>query len=374
MRPSASLLHGAIAERYAIEQEIGRGGTAIVYRARDRVRGIDVAIKMMRDDAMTSLSVERFLLEIRQTARLPHPHIVPVLDSGEIAGRPYFVLPFMDGGTLRERLVLNKQLPFEEVIALGTTIARALEFAHAHGVIHRDVKPENILYNNGQPCLADFGTARALERAANDPTTSTGIVRGTAAYMSPEQASGERVYDGRTDIYSLACVLYECIAGIQPFVGPTMQAVISQRLTHPPRPVSVFRPTVPRELEAVLQKATAIVPADRYQGAGELAGALDLLTVAAGDEASARPAAPASPRRRALWVAAALVAGVLGTALGSRASFWPSFAPRAAVDTTLIMILPTEADGGGPVAGQELFKEGLRRWSGVSSWETHGSG
>lgn len=251
--------------------------------------------------------------EIRLTAQLVHPNIVPVLDSGELDGRPYFVLPFMEGGTLRTRLARERQLPLEDVIALGITIAGALQFAHGHGLIHRDVKPENILFSDGVPCLADFGTARALERATSDPTTSTGIVRGTPAYMSPEQASGEHEYDGRSDIYSLACVLYEAVAGIQPFVGPTTQAVISQRLTHAPRPVSVYRPTVPTELEEVLAKATALVPADRYQSAGELAGALEAVV-----PALSRPRrSPRSGMRRK-----ALMAGAAAIALVSIGAFW----------------------------------------------------
>jgi eukaryotic-like serine/threonine-protein kinase len=370
-----SLRSGEISNRYAIEGEIGRGGTAVVYRARDRVRGMDVAIKMMRADVMGSLSIERFLLEIRQTARLPHPHIVPVLDSGEIDGRPYFVLPFMDGGTLREYLLRQKQLPFAEVVALGVTIARALEFAHAHGVIHRDVKPENILYNNGQACLADFGTARALERAINDPTTSTGVVRGTAAYMSPEQASGDRDYDGRTDVYSLACVLYECIAGIQPFVGPTIQSVISQRVTHAPRPVSVYRPTVPPALEQALQKATATQPVDRFQSAGEFAEALEK---AAASAAVARDTPPAvilrTTRARktlVLGLAAASVAGAAWIALASGAvERWRS--SSVSLDTTRIVILPFETSGDSlPYAAEDLLYEGFRHWSGLTINETY---
>lgn len=371
MRPSAagSLRSGEIANRYAIEGEIGRGGTAIVYRARDRVRGLDVAIKMMRPDAMGSLSIERFLLEIRRTARLPHPHIVPVLDSGEVEGCPFFVLPFMDGGTLRERLLRDRQLPFEEVRQLGITIARALEFAHAHGVIHRDVKPENILYNNGQPCLADFGTARALERATNDPTTSTGVVRGTAAYMSPEQASGERDYDGRTDIYSLACVLYECIAGIQPFVGPTIQSVLSQRVTHVPRPVSIYRPTVPPEIEKALEKATATQPVDRYQRAGELADALESASVAAAP--AVEVPAPATDRttrlRRGLTIgtAAATLAGAAWIASGSDAvRTWRAEVP---LDSTRIVILPFDTTGGpAGMNGEDLLYEGFRHWTGLT--------
>lgn len=374
MRPSAGLLSGEVAERYAVEGVIGRGGTALVYRARDRVRGIDVAIKLMREDSMGALSIERFLLEIRQTAKLPHPHIVPVLDSGQTDGRPYFVLPFMNGGTLREKLQKEKQLQFEDVITLGVTIAKALEFAHAHGVIHRDVKPENILYTDGQPCLADFGTARALERAANDPTTSTGVVRGTAAYMSPEQASGERDYDGRTDIYSLACVLYECIAGIQPFVGPSAQAIISQRLAHSPRPVSVYRPTVPKELEQVLEKATAMLPADRYQRAGEFAAALESVALVQ----TASRTTPDSVRLRVSRSRRVLVVGVIAAAAGIvaavtarggiRISF---FSDGPVVDTTLVAISPVVTTGApADFAGQELLVQGLRGWTGVSTVET----
>jgi eukaryotic-like serine/threonine-protein kinase len=264
---SPRTLTGAVSDRYLIEDELGRGGTAIVYRARDTVRGSYVAIKVLREDAIGSLSVERFLREIRTTAQLPHPHIVPVLDAGEHEGRPYFVLPYMEGGTLRARLQREKQLSLAEVVSLGVTMCKALDFAHKRGLIHRDVKPENILFSGDTPCLADFGTARALEKATNESTTSTGIVRGTPLYMSPEQASGEREYDGRSDIYSLACVLYEAVAGVPPFMGATAQAIISQRLTHPPRPVSVYRPTTPPALEAILEKATALLPADRHAGA-----------------------------------------------------------------------------------------------------------
>jgi tRNA A-37 threonylcarbamoyl transferase component Bud32/tetratricopeptide (TPR) repeat protein len=369
LSPSASLLSGEVAERYVIEEQIGHGGTSIVYRARDRVRGMVVAIKVLREDATRNIDLERFRFEIRQLSTLSHPNIVPVLDSGEVEGRPYFVLPFLEGGTLREKLRKDKQLPFDEVIAIGVTIARALEFAHSHGIIHRDVKPENILFSEGQVCLADFGTARHLEHRAGDPTTSTGMVPGTAAYMSPEQASGEREYDGRTDIYSLACVLYECVAGMQPFVGPTMQAVISQRLSHPPRPVSVYRPSVPGELEQVLVKATAMAPADRFAGAGDFASALERARVATTD----RPSIGArTVRARRLVVSGALtVAAVVAVALTAKSRGWNPFADRIAIDTTRVAILPVETTGGmDPVAGQELLTEGLRAWSGVSAVET----
>jgi serine/threonine-protein kinase len=330
---TATDLTGDIGQRYAVEGELGRGGTAVVYRARDRVGGTSVAIKILREDSLGSLSVDRFLAEIRRTAQLSHAHIVPVLASGDHSGRPFFVLPFMDGGTLRDRLNRAKQLPFDEVIAIGVTIARALDFAHLHGVIHRDVKPENILFNNGQPCLADFGTARALERAANDPTTSTGIVRGTAAYMSPEQASAEQDYDGRTDIYSLGCVLYEAVAGIQPFVGPSAQAIITQRISHAPRPVSVYRPSTPPEFEAVLAKATAIAPGDRYQTAGDFADGLERVLPLVRNARAAAEARAARARSRRLQK----VAGLAIVAVTAVAGLWYALKPPLSANDWLLI-------------------------------------
>jgi hypothetical protein len=362
-------LSGEVTERYVIDGEIGHGGTSIVYRARDRVRGMAVAIKVLREDATRNIDLERFRFEIRQLSTLSHPHIVPVLDSGEVEGRPYFVLPFLEGGTLREKLRKEKQLPFDEVIAIGVTIARALEFAHSHGIIHRDVKPENILFNEGQACLADFGTARHIEHRAGDPTTSTGMVPGTAAYMSPEQASGEREYDGRTDIYSLACVLYECVAGMQPFIGPTMQAVISQRLSHPPRPVSVYRPSVPGELEQALVRATAMAPADRFPSAGDFASALERVSTAGFERPSV--GARVMRARRMLVGGALTIVAMAAIALTAKPRGWAPFAERISIDTTLIAILPVESRGSfDPTTGQELLIEGLRSWSGVSTVET----
>ena len=265
----------------------------------------------------------------------------------------------MDGGTLRDRLQRAKQLPFEEAIAVGVTIARALHFAHSHGVIHRDVKPENILFNNGEACLADFGTARALEHAANDPTTSTGIVRGTAAYMSPEQASGEHEYDGRTDIYSLGCVLYEAIAGMQPFVGPSMQAIISQRLAHAPRPVSIYRPSTPPEVEAVLTKATAIAPGDRFQTAEQFADALESLLVVVRNESEAAKGREARARLRRVvrYVAGAVTVGLV--VAGVRFAFRP---PLSANDWMLVADFEGPADDPSlALAVRDLASEAFRQ-------------
>jgi TolB-like protein len=263
------------AGRYRIERELGSGGMAIVYLARDEQRGHEVAIKVLRPELTGVLGHDRFLREIRLSQKLNHPQIVPVLDSGEHERQLYLTLSYMEGGTLRARLEKDKQLPLDDVVSITRAIANALDHAHAQGFIHRDVKPENILFTSGQACLADFGIARALERASDDVKTSTSIVRGTPSYMSPEQASGEESLDGRSDVYSLACVVYEMLAGIQPFVGPTQQSIIAQRFTHTPRPVRMYRPGLPGPIEAVLDKGLAVSRADRYQRASDFAAALD---------------------------------------------------------------------------------------------------
>lgn len=275
---------GEFAGRYRIERELGEGATATVFLARDTLNDRPVAVKVLRAELAQSVSADRFLREIRLTAQLHHPHIVTVLDSGEHEGMLYFVLPFLDGGTLRQRLDRERQLPIAEVVEIGRTIASALHYAHARGLIHRDVKPENILISAARACLADFGIARALEHLS-DNTSSSGLVRGTAAYMSPEQASGELDYDGRSDIYSLGCVLYELLAGVAPFVGPTAQSVMAQRFVQPPRPVSMYRPEVPRALEVVIQLALKLAPAERYRNAGEMANDLARVPAVAGGTA-----------------------------------------------------------------------------------------
>jgi TolB-like protein/tRNA A-37 threonylcarbamoyl transferase component Bud32 len=270
-----TVLSGTFAGRYEIESELGRGATSIVYLARDTRGGGLVAVKVLKAELAESLGANRFLKEIRLNERLHHPRILPVLDSGNSEGRLYFVLPHMEGGTLRARLERNKQLPLDEAIAITQSIAKALAHAHEKELIHRDVKPENILFTNGQAFLGDFGIARALERSLVDGTTSSSMVRGTPPYMSPEQASGEKSLDARTDIYSLGCVVYEMLAGMQPFVGPTPQSVIAQRFVHAPRPLRVYRPMIGTAVEAAVARALAIAPADRFQTATEFADALD---------------------------------------------------------------------------------------------------
>lgn len=371
-------LSAPVASRYAIERELGRGATSIVYLARDLAQSRMVAIKMLRPELAQSAGAEHFLREIRRTAQLQDPHIVPVLDFGEANGTLYYVLPVMEGGTLRDRLRREQQLPLKEVVAIGRTIATALGVAHAKGLVHRDVKPENILFTSGEACLADFGIARALAPVSGESTTSTGVVRGTPAYMSPEQASGEREYDGRSDIYSLACVLYEAIAGVAAFVG-TSQSVVAQRLVHMPRALNVYRPTAAPELQQVLERALAIAPADRYQTAGEFADAL----------AAVEPLLAQPPRRvpagkmGARWLRAhrwSVAGGMIGVVALGAAGVWvraaahaaDRCAPQGTVDPFRVALFPFADPAGRPssVNGQLVTRmvraAAARRWSNVA--------
>ena len=232
---TASEMADALRDRYVIERELGRGGMATVYLAQDLKHERHVALKVLHSELAASLGPERFQREIRLAARLQHPHILTVLDSGEAGGRLWFTMPYVEGESLRDRLKREHQLSVEDTVRIGREAALALEYAHQHGVIHRDIKPENLLLTkDGSTLVADFGIARAL--AAGDvELTGTGITMGTPTYMSPEQASGARDIDGRTDIYSLGAVLYELLAGEPPFSGPTPQAVIARRFTDTPR-------------------------------------------------------------------------------------------------------------------------------------------
>lgn len=356
-----------VAGRYTIERELGRGATAVVYLARDRTTERSVALKVLRPELAESLSAERFLREVRLTQQLTHPHIAPVLDSGVAGGLFFCVLDYMDGGTLRDRLDRERQLPMADIAAITRAVGSALDYAHRGKIIHRDVKPENILFGGGQACLADFGIARALETLGG-PTTSTGVVRGTPAYMSPEQASGEREYDGRSDVYSLACVLYEAIAGVPAFAGPNTQAVLAQRLIHVPRPLHVYRPMVTAEMDAVMARALATAPADRYQSAASFANALCTAidnaaspTAVTAERSAANARARAVRRRRWMWGAGigavAMVAVMLGPLRGSM-----PWASRVVIDTTRIAVFPVQ----GAAIGENLLARGFERWRGIT--------
>ncbi len=283
-------LRAALSDRYAIERELGRGGMATVYLARDLRHDRPVALKLLHPDLAATLGPERFHREIKLAARLQHPHILTVHDSGDNDGRLWFTMPYVEGESLRERLRREKQLPVHDALRIAREAATALDYAHRHDVIHRDIKPENLLLTmDGQVLVADFGIARALGEADTE-ITKTGMTVGTPAYMSPEQASGERMVDARTDIYALGSVLYEMLAGEPPFTGPTAQLIIARKFTETPRPLRSVRETLPAATDSVVSRALARAPADRFASAAEFARALEGITQ--GDESTL--AAPVS--------------------------------------------------------------------------------
>jgi eukaryotic-like serine/threonine-protein kinase len=358
MSDTLQRLTSALGERYALEREIGAGGMATVYLARDLRHGRHVAIKVVRPELSGPDGIARFLREIELAARLQHPHILPVFDSGTVddAGRgrtPYFVMPYVQGETLRARLSRERQLPVEDAIALAAEVADALAYAHANGVIHRDIKPENILLSGGHAVVADFGVAKALETGqrpesaepAGDPSalTQVGVAIGTPNYMAPEQATGRDQVNARADQYSLGCVLYEMLTGSPPFAGGSVQSVVARNLTAPRPHAGKLRHDVPDALEDVTIRAMAIDPGDRYPDMAALAAALRQ------SRESARP------RRKTVMMviaAAAIAAGAAG------AVAWLATRPRAVAVTEeaeKIAVLPFSASG----PGVEVLGEGM---------------
>ena len=295
----------ALADRYRIEREIGSGGMATVYLAHDIRHDRDVAIKVLHPELGAALGGERFLSEIKTTARLQHPHILPLLDSGEADGLLFYVMPFVHGETLRTRLDRERQLPIHDAVRIAREVADALHAAHSIGIIHRDIKPENVLLQGGHALVADFGIALAVHHAGGHRMTQTGLSLGTPQYMSPEQAMGEKTVDARSDVYSLGAVTFEMLSGEPPFTGGTVQAIVAKLMADPARPLTELRRSVPRHVEAAVQSALEKLPADRLPTAAAFAEAI------ADDGFSApRPAVKGRTRRRAakvllrpLWIA-----------------------------------------------------------------------
>ena len=283
-------LSAALSGRYVVEREIGRGGMAVVYLARDTKHDRLVAVKVLNPELGAMLGAERFLSEIKTTATLHHPNLLPLFDSGEANGLLYYVMPFLEGESLRTRLERERQLPIEDAVRIATGIANALSYAHAHGVIHRDLKPENVLLQHGQPIVLDFGVALAVRNAAEGRKTQTGISVGTPQYMSPEQAAGEKHIDARADIYALGALTYEMLAGEAPHTGPSAQAIINKVMSAEPRPVTAARPSVPPHIASAVHRALARVPADRFPNAAEFARALEHNAAGMGTGASPAPA------------------------------------------------------------------------------------
>jgi Tol biopolymer transport system component/tRNA A-37 threonylcarbamoyl transferase component Bud32 len=265
----------ALADRYRLDRELGEGGMATVYLAQDLKHDRRVAVKVLRPELAAVIGAERFLQEIKTTANLQHPHILPLHDSGEAGGTVFYVMPYVEGESLRDRLAREKQLPVTDAVQIATEVASALDYAHRHGVIHRDIKPENVLLHEGRALVADFGIALAVSRSEGGTRlTETGMSLGTPHYMSPEQAMGERELDARSDVYSLAAMLYEMLAGEPPYTGATAQAIVARVLTEEPRPLTVQRRTVPSHVEAAVRQALSKLPADRFGSAAEFSTAL----------------------------------------------------------------------------------------------------
>jgi serine/threonine-protein kinase len=301
-----------LSDRYRIERELGQGGMATVFLAQDLRHDRPVAVKVLRPELAAVIGAARFLAEIRTTANLQHPHILPLHDSGEVAGTVFYVMPYVEGESLRDRLERETQLPIDDAVAIAGEVADALEYAHQHGVIHRDIKPENILLHGGHALVADFGIALAASSTAGTRMTETGMSLGTPAYMSPEQAMGERALDARTDVYALGCVLYEMLVGEAPFSGPTAQAIVAKVMTERARAPSAGRDTVPPWLDRVVQTALEKLPADRYSSAARMREALERRTT--GETPAA--AHQAGNVRRAVVVAPWLVAAAAIAAAG----------------------------------------------------------
>ena len=310
---AVSALRQHLAGRYDIERELGVGGMATVYLAHDVKHDRDVAVKVLKPELGAVLGAERFLSEIKVTANLQHPNLLPLFDSGDADGLLYYVMPYVQGETLRERLQREQQLPVDETIRLVTLMAGALDFAHARGVVHRDLKPENILLQAGQPVIADFGIALAVAHAGGERVTQTGLSLGTPQYMSPEQAAGDRAVDARSDQYSLASVTYEMLTGEAPHTGANAQVVIGRLMTETPRSIRNVRPAVSAGVDAAVQRALSKSPADRFSTCGDFSRALGLGTTPGTNS-------PPTPRLEHRSVIAALAGAiVVATVAGG---FW----------------------------------------------------
>ncbi|MDZ4862342.1 MAG: protein kinase [Gemmatimonadota bacterium] len=368
--PTAAI-RAALADRYDLLDEIGRGGMATVYRARDLRHDSRVAIKVLRPELVFAMGGERFLREIHISASLQHPNILPILDSGEAGGTSYFVMPFVEGESLQQRLQRETRLPVDEAVRLTAEVADGLAHAHTAGFIHRDIKPGNILLSHGHAVLADFGVARALDASGADRLTETGLSVGTVAYMSPEQAGAGRL-DGRSDIYSLGCVLYEMLAGTPPFTGPSAQAIMARNAIDPVPSVRTVRPGVPQALEAAINRALAKVPEDRFATAAEFRD--EVLRAAAMPiiPSTALPVTRPWWRRRPALLAAAIVG------LGAIIAVWRGTTVPPPLDANRVMVYPfvlpsdwpgarTSGEDIATVIGSAMDGAGSLRW--VDGWQ-----
>src|SRR5256885_7687708 len=351
-------LRDALVEHYAVERELGRGGMATVFLAEDLKHHRPVAIKVLHSDRAAALGSDRFLREIAIAARLQHPHILPLYDSGTVDRLLYYVMPYVEGESLRDRLEREKQLSLDEAVRITSEVASALAYAHSHSVVHRDIKPENILLEGGTAIVADFGIARAISVAGEERhLTQTGTGVGTPIYMSPEQATGSVEIDGRSDQYSLACVTYEMLVGAPPFSGPTAQAIMARHSLDSVSPPSIVRTTIPDAVEDAILRALAKTPADRFPTTALFAEALQKPSAATGPMRRVTRPVPAPPRWLGMrpGVALGIVAAVIVAAAWGTRSVWSRNAR------------PTAGPGGGGGGGLDprriavLYFEDLSR-------------
>ncbi|HEY8256404.1 MAG TPA: protein kinase [Gemmatimonadales bacterium] len=339
-----SRLQSALSDRYRLDREVGAGGMATVYVAQDLRHGRRVALKVLRPELAAVIGAERFLAEIKLTANLQHPHILPLFDSGEADSYLFYVMPFVEGETLRDRLTREKQLPVADAVRIATEVGSALDYAHRHGVVHRDIKPENILIHDGQALVADFGIALAASKASGARMTETGMSLGTPHYMSPEQAMGEREITARSDVYALGAVLYEMLTGEPPFTGNTAQAVVARVLTESPRPLATQRHTIPRHVEAAVLTALEKLPADRFATAAEFVDALKDKTYASTVSLEAAASSPRRADAKRQWSPVTIGLSA-ATAVATIAAIWGWLRPAPAQPLTQISLAlrPAEA-------------------------------
>ncbi|HEX5962757.1 MAG TPA: protein kinase, partial [Gemmatimonadales bacterium] len=347
MIDTAARLQAALADRFRIERELGHGGMATVYLAQDLRQERPVALKVVHPDLAAIFGSDRFLREIKLTAKLRHPHILPLFDSGEAAGQLWYTMPYVEGETLRQRLTRVKRLPLQDALRITVDVLAALTYAHEHGIVHRDIKPENILLEGAEAVLADFGIAHAVT-AGTERLTGMGLTLGTPAYMSPEQAAGGEI-DRRSDLYSLGCVLYEMLSGDPPFRGPTPQSIVAKHVSQPPPPLQLPAGAVPARVEQALDQAMAKSPADRFATAAAFSDALG----------TAQETGESRPGRRRIAMGALALSAVLGLAF---------YAGRR---------IPAQPAAGGAVASafnrklsQLTFGEGVEEWP---AWSPDGT-